>query len=451
MIRQSLSTGLIIIKYLIFMRKFFSKQNVFSSIVSITLSVVFVASVTFAATTISTNIQTDGTLSVTGAVTTSGAVTLGDAAVDAIIVTGNASTTAALTVGGNFYIGGHATTTAASGDFTTTGNATTSSLYAGGNLNVNGMSTTSSAGNISTQGGLTVGNATANTLAGTILFSAQSSDPTGVTQGTIYYNSTSKVLKLFDGTNWFTTGTTTSGISLSGARLQLADLTTQFMALGTSSTLVASPLLTLEATSTGTVPLTIAAKASQTADLLGIRNSDNAKLLYITSAGALFGSSTLQATGAMTTYGNVTLGDAASDVIILTGNASTTNALTVGGNFYIGGRATTTASTGALELIGNLSINGLATTTASTGTFSTFGKFGAGTSTSPTWEVTADGTATTTVALSSSAASTGGCIQIKATNGVAYRMYVNADDVATTTANRSATIRAAFWELGVCK
>ena len=385
--------------------KAFSKRNLFSSIVSITLSVAFVASVTFASTTISTNIVTNGSLQVdttstlTGAVTTAGAVTLGDAAADAIIVTGNASTTNALTVGSNLYVGGRATTTASSGNFQMIG-------------------------------GLTVGDATANSLAGTILFSAQSSDPTGVTQGTIYYNSTDKVIKLFDGTNWFTTGTTTSGISLSGARLQLATLATQYMALGTTSVLTSS-IMTLEATSTDTVPLTIAAKASQTADLLGIRNSDNAKLLYITSAGALFGSSTGQFTGALTTYGGVTLGDAASDAITITGNASTTNALTVGSNLFVGGNATTT-------LAGAVSIQG---------------KFSVGTTTTPTSEISADGTATTTIGAFSSTSLVGGCIQLKGTNGVSYRMYLNGaantEEATTTPSGKVGFI--AIWEAGSCK
>lgn len=433
------------------MKAFFGNRNLLSSLASIVLSVVFVASVAVASTTISTNIVTNGSLQVdttstlTGAVTTAGAVTLGDAAADAIVLTGNASTTNALTVGGNFYVGGRATTTASSGNFQMIG-------------------------------GLTVGDATANSLAGTILFSAQSSDPTGVTQGTVYYNSTSKVLKLFDGTNWFTTGTTTSGISLSGVRLQLADLTTQHVTLGTTTQQGSGQsILTVEATTTTAIPLSLVARDSQTGDLLDILNSSSAKLVYIKSNGALFASSTLQVTGAITTYGAVTLGDAAADAITLTGNASTTNALTVGGNFYIGGNATTTGTTGAFNTQGtitglsNLSITGNATTsslysggnfnvngmatTSSAGAISAQGKFSVGTTTAPTSEISADGTATTTIGAFSSTSLVGGCIQIKATNGISYRMYLNGNantESATTTPGGKAGF-IAIWEAGACK
>ena len=57
---------------------------------------------------------------------------------------------------------------------------------------------------------------------------------------------------------------------------------------------------------------------------------------------SLRASSTALITGALTTYGNVTLGDAAGDVIVLTGNSSTTNSLTVGTNLYVDASASTT-------------------------------------------------------------------------------------------------------------
>src|SRR3989338_7514118 len=154
------------------------------------------------------------------------------------------------------------------------------------NLLVNGMATTTGAsGNVELRGGLTVGDATTNSLAGTILLSAQSSDPTGVTQGTIYYNSTSKVLRLFDGSNWFTTGTTSSGFLLSNNRIQLDDLALRNLTLGTTTQQgVGLSLVTLEATTTASIPLSIVGYASQTAHLLDILNGTRVagpKLLYI--------------------------------------------------------------------------------------------------------------------------------------------------------------------------
>lgn len=191
------------------MEKIYRNRQIVSIALSVFLSVLFVAIAVNAATTIGTNVDTTGTvnasstitasstLQVTGAVTTYGSVTLGDAASDVITITGNASTSQALSVAGNFYVGGYATTTASSGDFNT--------------------------------------------------------------------------------------------------------------------------------------------------------------------KGAIFASSTLQATGAVTTYGNVTLGDAASDITTITGNASTSQALSVAGDLYVGGHATTTAASGNIATKGTLTVTATST------------------------------------------------------------------------------------------
>src|SRR3989344_2789936 len=137
------------------MQRFFSteKGSMMRSIaLSLVFSTLFIAVSVVSATTISTSITTGGDLSVTGTSALTGLTTMVYAS----------STSQSLT--GNLLVAGRATTTGSSG-------------------------------NLEVYGGLTVGNATANSLAGTILLSAQSSDPTGVTQGTIYYNSTSKVLR----------------------------------------------------------------------------------------------------------------------------------------------------------------------------------------------------------------------------------------------------------------
>ncbi len=459
------------------MREFFSKRNIFSSFVSITLSVAVVTSVAFAASTISTNISTDGTLAVTGASTFTGV-----------------------------------------GTFNGQLQASSTALF--------GAAVTAYAG-------LTVGSATvANSLDGTILFKAQTSDPTGVTQGTVYYNSTSKVLRLFDGTNWFTTGTTTAGLLLSNNRIQLDDLTVRFLTIGTTTQQgTGQGMVTLEATTTTAIPLSLVAFTSQTGHIFDVLNSAGTKLWYLNSGGGAFASSTSQVTGTMTTYGNVVLGDAGNDVITITGNASTTNALTVGGNLYVGGRATTTASTGdfvtlgnattsALYVTGGLTVNGMATTsstgnisalgtlsvgnatttslfaggnfnvngyatttsagaistlstlstanatttalyagggftvngmatTSSTGNFGAMGKIGAGTTTPTTLELSADGAATTTVAAFSSATLKGGCIQLEGPDDTLYRMYVNITGTATTTGG--VAVFNAVWQAGSCK
>ena len=96
-------------------------------------------------------------------------------------------------------------------------------------------------------------------------------------------------------------------------------------------------------------------------------------------------------------------------------------------------------------------MNGMATTTATTGSFGTLGNIGAGTTTPTTLELSAQGSATTTVGVFSSGTRVGGCIQLQATNGALYRMYVNPDDVATTTSINGHTGIIAVWQAGSCK
>lgn len=300
---------------------------------SLVFSLLFIAVSVGAATTISTSITTGGTLSVTGASTLTGNVT-------------------------------------ASGDLAVTGNATTTGAHRiTGLFNVNGNATTTSAGNTQMQGGLTVGSATANGLTGTILLSAQSSDPTGVTQGTFYYNSTSKVLKMYDGTNWFTVGTTTSGISLVGSRLQLGDLTTQYLTLGTTTQQgVGQSLVTLEATTTTAIPLSLVAFAGQTGHLLDVVTGTSTKLLYISSGGGLFSSSTAAFGGTLTVGGAL----AATSTLTVTGRAdlngqASTTRLSVFDTLYVGGTSTTTITgNNTASTIAYASTTAITATTAST-------------------------------------------------------------------------------------
>lgn len=70
-----------------------------------------------------------------------------------------------------------------------------------------------------------------------------------------------------------------------------------------------------------------------------------------TSAGAISTESSLTVKGASTHNGSVTLGDAAADAVSIVGNASTTNNLTIGDNFWVNGNATTTSA-------GNISTQG---------------------------------------------------------------------------------------------
>ncbi len=452
------------------MKTFFKSRSFFSSLVSVILSVFLVASVTFAATTISTNINTGGTLTVTGAstltgaVTTAGAVTLGDAAADAIVITGNASTTNALTVGGVLYVSGNAvfcfySTTTSGGNFSTLGT-------------IVGSSTAQITGAFTTYGNVTLGDAQADTLtvnAGTLTYgSAATTTIVSSNLGSLAIATSSATVPFlrFDTSNSrIGIGTTSPGrtFSVAGSAVFSGDVTvegtfTPTQTTATSFTVTGATLLNGAVTLgdaaadvitiTGNASTTNAFTVGSNLYVGGRATTTGASGNFategtITLLGRLNASSTSLFTGALTTYGAVTLGDAAADVITITGNASTTNALTVGGNLYVSGRATTTASTGAFETWGNLSINGLATTTSSTGNIGTMGKIGAGTTTPTTLELSAGGSATTTIGAFSSGTRVGGCIQLTGTDGTLYRVY------ATTTANENAS--PLYYSPGSCK
>lgn len=250
-------------------------NKIFSMALSVFVSFVFIFAVTFAATTISTNINTGGTLTVSDTSTLTGAVTMSSTlGVTGLTTLVNASSTM-LTVSGGAYL---ATTT-----------------LTGGNSLILGTRTT---------------------------------DPSGQTEGSVYYNSGSKVIKLYDGSNWFTVGTTTSGLTLSGQRLQLADLN-YYTTFGTTTQSGLS-MLTLEATSTASLPLTLRGFTGQTADLFRLHNSSGTELFALDASG----------------------------------NASTTMISTTG-NLWVGGNATTT-SAGAFSINGLATLLGGATTTTLT-------------------------------------------------------------------------------------
>ena len=175
-----------------------------------------------------------------------------------------------------------------------------SSISTGGTLSVTGASTLT--------GNVTVSGSIADTLtmaAGKgLVLGTSASDITGAA-GMIFFDTTNKVIRLNDGTSWFTVGTSTDGMSLSGNRMQLSSLN-YYTTIGTTTQQGLS-VLTLEATSTAAIPLTVVARASQSANLVQVANAGGTNLLYIKSNGALFASSTLQVTGVTTLYGNASL------------------------------------------------------------------------------------------------------------------------------------------------
>jgi len=283
------------------MQRFFSteKGSMMRSIaLSLVFSTLFIAVSVVSATTISTSITTGGDLSVTGTSALTGLTTMVYAS----------STSQSLT--GNLLVAGRATTTGSSG-------------------------------NLEVYGGLTVGNATANSLAGTILLAGYTtaSEPTGVTQGTFYYNSTNKTLKMFDGSNWFTVGTTTGGLSLNTNNIRLDDVTLRNLTLGTTTQPSAGKaLVTLEATTTASIPLSLVGFSGQTAHLLDILNGTSVagpKLLYISSNGGLFASSTGAFGGTLTVGGELTA--TTSVYLATTGGTVGVGTTTPGATFSVHG------------------------------------------------------------------------------------------------------------------
>ena len=154
----------------------------------------------------------------------------------------------------------------------------------------------------------------------------------------------------------------------------------------------------------------------------------------IVTTGTLSVTDTSTLTGAVTTAGNATFGDAATDVNLFTGTlqASTTALFTNGLTTYSGG---------------NVVINGFATTTASDGSISTSGELGVGTTTPSTEVAIRGGAATTTLYVHSGGADgngpTGGCIQLEGhVDGAAASTFFKI--YATTTGPLIATV-------GTCK
>jgi len=248
------------------MNRFFNTRKTSGIIFASVMSFLLVVLVTQAASTISTNISTGGTLTVTGASTFTGVATFNGSV--------HASSTLLVTDVARHYE--------------------------------------------------------------TVVLSNSSAASTAATGG-IYFDTDDSLIKVYDGTNWVNVATSTggSGIVVSGSRMQLDSLSSYFT-FGTTTqqglnTLASGlSMMTLEGTSTKAVPLTLVAYDLATANTFQVKNSASTTLFYINAAGALFGSSTAQFTGALTTYGSDVLGDAVGDTLtvnsgtVAMGNLATT-------------------------------------------------------------------------------------------------------------------------------
>ncbi|MBI5046053.1 MAG: hypothetical protein HZC14_03610, partial [Candidatus Niyogibacteria bacterium] len=75
-----------------------------------------------------------------------------------------------------------------------------------------------------------------------------------------------------------------------------------------TTTPIGNSVVTIEASSTSAIPLSLRAASGQIANIFQIQNSANSDLLFVNSSGGLFASSTLQVTGNTILYGNLGVG-----------------------------------------------------------------------------------------------------------------------------------------------
>src|SRR3989344_2540896 len=140
-------------------------SNLLKMVIAVVVGVFFVVGGVSAATTISTNIDTAGTLNVDDATTLNGAVTLGNAVGDAVVITGNATSSkhfADRFTSNTFAVGGTATTSITSAGVITLTNDETISNATDGTITL-GATNVVLVGTASTSA-LRVGDEIASTL-----------------------------------------------------------------------------------------------------------------------------------------------------------------------------------------------------------------------------------------------------------------------------------------------
>ncbi len=350
---------------------------------STVLALFSVVSIAFAASTIGNNITTEGTLSVTGASTLTGAATL--------------SSTLSVT-GGTTLVGATSTNLAVSG------RATTSELWITGTGALNVLTTATSTftrGGLSVSGGgfasdqgLTIsgGKLEATGIAATL-------GPTNLTtlsaSGAVTLSSTLSVTSLATLSGGLLVNTSSSTIThLSG----IFSTTTQ----ATSTTLA----VTGRATTSGLY-------VTNTFEFQGIATTTFARGGLSVSGGGLASSQGLTLSGGQLEATNIAavLGPTTITNLTLTAGTSTSLAVT--------GRATTTALYVSNSLITGIASVGIATSSP-------------GQEVGIAGDVLITSAATTTLNLFSTSGTAGSCLQLRAPNGLRYRLYVN-DSAALVT------------------
>ena len=337
-------------------------NNFFRIALSVFVSFVFVFAVTYAATTISTSISTGGTLTVNDTSTLTGAVTLGT----------DLTVTSGTRVGADAS-GGHITALAddslfvegqsefdgtswfdgslrASSTLMATGAAI---LYS--TLDVTGKTTLANASStILTVSGNTYLATTTLSSGGSLTLGTLAADPSSATNGQMYYSTGSGAIRVYQGSSWTTLGAA-NGWTDGGATVYPTAMADQFL-IGTTSVSGLSQL-TVEATSTAGIPLTLRGFTGQTANLFVVENVGGTDLFTIDALGRL--TSNLDVNGYATTTAS-------------NGNFATKGALSVTNlSTLLGGATTTILTLLNGEIISNgtdgvIQLGGVASTTSIT-------------------------------------------------------------------------------------
>ncbi|MBI2109522.1 MAG: hypothetical protein HYT93_05170 [Parcubacteria group bacterium] len=292
------------------------------------------------------------------------------------------------------------------------------------------------------------------------------SDPTGVSAGSIYWDTTNEVIRAFDGIDWNTVASSTDaagGLILAGdgQGVRFNTIANAYMALGTTTLPVVAvdsgnAILHVNATTSASVPLVLIGSGAFGANLLNVYNHVQTEVFSLDTMGnasTTILSTTANVLDALAVSGYATTSGA-------TGNFATEGTVSVGGGYAAGdGSGVSIGTTGNLQVNADFEVNGYATTTAASGNFATagnvdvIGTIGIGTTTPAfsaelgvTGDIHADSGATTTLSLHTDAASRGTCIQMRALDGTIVKIY------ATSTPGVDFNARAALVvEAGTCQ
>jgi len=332
--------------------KFYKSRNfifIFALIVGFTLAI----GASVWATSIGTNVSVTGDLSNSGAFTSAGAATFngnstfGNEAADVNLFTGGLQASSTALFGGAVTFYGNSTFGNEAADvnlFTGGLQASSTALFGGATIFYGSNTFGDAAGDVNLFTGTLRASSTALITGTTTLYAALtlgslSADPTGAT-GMIYYNSTGGgSVRLYNGSSWGVIGTST-GLALNGSSIRLSDITTGFFTLGTTTPRGAS-LLTVEATSTAAIPLTLVARNLQAANLFQVADSGGTNLFTLSAAGN-------PTSTQLTTTGQTYLATAGGSVGVGTTSPGTLfsvhGAGYISNNLFVGGNITSTSS-----------------------------------------------------------------------------------------------------------